>query len=83
MALSHALAQGGHAPQRLETTCTVEFGPKAGGGFEVKSSSLEVRGQVPGIDQAAFQKAAEGAKTGCPISAALKIPMNLKATLQG
>src|SRR3989454_7576772 len=46
MALSHALAQGGHAPRRLETTCTVEFGPKAGGGFEVKSSSLEVRGQV-------------------------------------
>jgi len=83
MALSHALAQGGHAPQRLETTCTVEFGPKAGGGFEVKSSSLEVRGQVPGIDQAAFQKAAEGAKTGCPISAALKIPMSVKATLQG
>src|SRR5207245_9392414 len=83
MALSHALAQGGHAPQRLETTWTVEFGPKAGGGFEVKSSSLEVRGQVPGIDQAAFEKAAEDAKSGCPISAALKIPMKVKATLQG
>ena len=82
MALSHALAQGGHAPKRIETTCTVEFGPKQGGGFEVKSSSLEVRGQVPGIDQAAFQKAAEGAKTGCPISAALKIQMSVKATLQ-
>ena len=76
MALSHALAQGGHAPRRLETACTVEFGPKAGGGFEVK-------GQVPGIDQAAFQKAAEDAKSGCPISAALKIPMKVKATLQG
>jgi len=83
MALSHALAQGGHAPRRLETACTVEFGPKAGGGFEVKSSSLEVKGQVPGIDQAAFQKAAEDAKSGCPISAALKIPMKVKATLQG
>jgi len=31
----------------------------------VKSSSLEVKGQVPGIDQAAFQKAAEDAKNGC------------------
>ena len=82
MALSHALAQGGHAPKRLDTTCTVEFGPKQGGGFEVKSSSLEVRGQVPGIDQAAFQQAAEGAKTGCPISSALKIQMSVKATLQ-
>src|SRR5207249_5630502 len=28
MALSHALAQGGHAPKRLDTTCTIEFGPK-------------------------------------------------------
>ena len=82
MALSNGLAKEGHAPRRLETTCTVEFGPKQGGGFEVKSSSLEVRGQVPGIDQAAFQKAAEGAKNGCPISSALKIPMSVKATLQ-
>ena len=82
MALSHGLAKEGHAPRKLETTCTVEFGPKQGGGFEVKSSSLEVRGQVPGIDQAAFQKAAEAAKNGCPISSALKIPMSVKATLQ-
>lgn len=81
MALSHALAQGGHKPSRLETSCTVEFGPKSGGGFEVKSSALEVKGSVPGIDQAAFQKAAEGAKSGCPVSGALKIPISLKATL--
>jgi osmotically inducible protein OsmC len=83
MALSHGLAQGGHPARRLETSCTVEFGPKAGGGgFEVKSSALEVRGWVPGIDQAAFAAAAEGAKNGCPISSALKIPMSVKATLQ-
>ena len=82
MALSHGLAQAGHAPRKLETTCTIDFGPKAGGGFEVKSSSLEVRGQVAGIDQAAFQKAAEDAKNGCPISSALKIQMSVKATLQ-
>ena len=81
MALSHALAQARNKPTRLETTCTVEFGAKAGGGFEVKSSSLEVKGTVPGIDQAAFTKAAEGAKTGCPISSALKIPMSVKAQL--
>lgn len=81
MALSHGLAKGGHPATRLETSCTVEFGPKQGGGFEVKSSSLEVKGKVPGIDQAAFQKAAEEAKSGCPISAALKIQMSVKATL--
>jgi osmotically inducible protein OsmC len=83
MALSNGLAKEGHPARRLETTCTVEFGPKQGGGFEVKSSALEVRGQVPGIDQAAFEKAAENAKNGCPISGALKIAMSVKATLQG
>ena len=82
MALSNGLSKAGHKPKKLETRCTVEFGPKQGGGFEVKSSSLEVRGQVPGIDQAAFQKAAEAAKNGCPISSALKIQMSVKATLQ-
>jgi osmotically inducible protein OsmC len=82
MALSHALAQGGHPPKKLETSCVVEFGPKAGGGFEVRSSALEVKGWVPGLDAAGFEKAAEGAKTGCPISAALKIPMSVKASLQ-
>src|SRR5207253_1681857 len=65
MALSHALAQGGHAPRRLETGCTVEFGPKAGGGFEVKSSSLEVKGQVPGIDQAADRGPQSSARGAC------------------
>jgi len=83
MALSHGLATGGHPARKLETSCVVEFGPRSGGGFEVKSSALEVKGWVPGIDQAAFAQAAEGAKNGCPISSALKIAMSVKATLQG
>jgi osmotically inducible protein OsmC len=84
MALSHGLAQGGHPATRLETSCVVEFGPKrSGGGFEVRSSALEVKGWVPGLDAAAFAKAAEDAKNGCPISAALRIPMSVKAALQG
>ncbi len=82
MALSNGLAKGGNPPKKVETNCTVEFGPKQGGGFEVKSSALELKGWVPGIDQAAFQKAAEAAKDGCPISGALKIAMSVKATLQ-
>jgi osmotically inducible protein OsmC len=82
MALSHGLATGGHPATRLETTCTVEFGPKKEGGFEVRSSALEVKGWVPGVDDAAFAKAAEAAKSGCPVSAALRIPMTVKAALQ-
>jgi lipoyl-dependent peroxiredoxin len=82
MALSHGLEQGGHAPRRIETSCVVEFGPRREGGFEVRSSTLEVKGWVPGIDQAAFEKAAEDAKNGCPISSALKIRMSVTAALQ-
>jgi lipoyl-dependent peroxiredoxin len=82
MALSHGLAQAGHPAKKLETSCVVEFGPKAGGGFEVRSSALEVKGWVPGLDAAGFEKAAQGAGSGCPISSALKIPMTVKASLQ-
>ena len=44
---------------------------------------LETRGEVPGLDQAGFQKAAEGAKEGCPVSGALKgnVQLELDARL--
>jgi lipoyl-dependent peroxiredoxin len=42
---------------------------------------LTVWGQVPGIDEAAFQEAAEAAKASCPVSKALAaVPINLEAT---
>ena len=82
MALSHGLAQAGNKATKLETSCVVTFGPKQGGGFEIKSSKLTVKGWVPGIDEAKFRAAAETAKTGCPVSGALKIPMSVEATLQ-
>ena len=82
MALSHGLAQGGHPAKKLETSCVVEFGPKAGGGFELRSSASRSRGGCRGSTRAGFEKAAEGAKSGCPISAALKIPMSVKASVQ-
>ena len=70
MALSHALAESGHAPERLDVSATVTLslddGPK------VSSSHITVRGVVPGIDADAFKQAAEGAKDGCPVSGALK-----------
>jgi hypothetical protein len=54
----------------------------AGGAPGGGACELLQQGQVPGVDQAAFTKAAEGAKTGCPISSALKIPMTVKASLE-
>jgi osmotically inducible protein OsmC len=83
MALSAGLGRAGHPPQSLNVSASVTF-DKVGEGFGVKSSVLEVRGRVPGMDQAAFQQAAEGAKDGCPISKALKgnVELSVTATLE-
>jgi osmotically inducible protein OsmC len=67
MALSHGLAQAGNAPEQLEVTATVGFQPGQG----ITGSHLDVRGRVPGIDQAAFEEAAAAAAAGCPVSKAL------------
>src|SRR6059058_5218220 len=56
MALSNGLTKAGKRPQKLEVSATVTFGPKQGGGFAVQESALEVRGTVPGMDAADFQK---------------------------
>jgi osmotically inducible protein OsmC len=82
MALSAGLARGGTPPKKLEVTSKVTF-DKVGADWTVVSSELEVRGEVPALDQAAFAKAAEGAKDGCPISRALKnnVKLSVKATL--
>ena len=79
MALSAGLAKAGTPPQRLEATATVTF-DKIGDSWTVVSSALAVIGTVPGIDQAAFAKAAEDAKDGCPISRALKGNVSLSVT---
>ena len=82
MALSAGLAKNGTPPETLEVTSTVTF-DKVGENWTVVSSQLEVTGAVPGIDEAAFAKAAEGAKDGCPISRALKnnVKLSVRSTL--
>ena len=81
MALSHGLAQDGHAPEELKTSATVTFQPGEG----ITKVALEVAGRVPGIDDQAFQQAAEQAKENCPVSKALAgVPeISLDARLQG
>ena len=71
MALSHALAEGGHAPTRLETEATSTF-DKTDAGFRLTSIRLTIEGEVEGIDDAAFREAADGAKENCPVSKALE-----------
>jgi osmotically inducible protein OsmC len=67
MALSNGLAQAGHPADELKTSATVTFQPGEG----ITKIVLEVAGKVPGMDDGAFQQAAETAKENCPVSKAL------------
>jgi len=70
MALSASLEKAGKPVTRVETTaaCTLEM---VDGAPKITKMELKVQGRVPGLDQAGFQKAAEEAKRGCPVSKAL------------
>jgi lipoyl-dependent peroxiredoxin len=67
MALSNGLGQAGNAPEELKTAATVTFQPGEG----ITKIALQVTGRVPGLDDDAFQQAAQTAKENCPVSKAL------------
>ena len=67
MALSGALANAGTPPTALDTRAEVEFTPGTG----ITGIHLTVVGTVDGISEEQFKDAAEGAKSGCPVSQAL------------
>ena len=67
MALSHALAGDGHAPQAIDTRADVDFQPGEG----ITGILLTVRGQVEGLTNDEFVEFAETAKKTCPVSQAL------------
>ena len=71
MALNAALEKAGTTPERISTTATASF-DIVGGAAKITKVKLETQGKVPGLDQAAFARAAEGAKEGCAVSQALK-----------
>lgn len=78
MAFSNALAQAGHTPEEVNTKADVTFEPGTG----ITGSHLTLNARVPGISEEEFQRIAEDAKTGCPVSAALTgIKITLDATL--
>ncbi len=83
MAFSAGLGRAGTPPTRLEVSATVTF-DKAEAGWRVASSTLTVRGVVPGITAERFRELAEAAKDGCPISQALKgnVELSVEATLE-
>lgn len=83
MAFSHALAQAGTPAERLTVDATAAF-EQVEGGFKVTTMDLNVRGKVPGVDQAGFENVARQAEQSCPISNALRnnVPIRLQARLE-
>ena len=71
MALSGELTNAGGTVNSLVTEAEVKLGPDPAGGLRIFGIKLTVRGQVDGLDNDGFVKAAEVAKVGCPVSKAL------------
>jgi lipoyl-dependent peroxiredoxin len=81
MALSNEIGQAGGTPVSLEVSADVTLGQKDGAPT-ITTIVLTVRGEVDGLDADGFQKAAQAAKVGCPVSRALSgVDITLDAAL--
>jgi osmotically inducible protein OsmC len=82
MALSAALADAGTPVDYVRTEAVVTL-RMLDDGPSITRIELRTVGSVPGIDEEAFKAAAEGAKSGCPVSKALSgVPeITLEASL--
>ncbi len=69
--LSVTLEEEGHPPEELHVRAAVNLDTDD---LVITSIELTLEGTVPGMEQDAFQDAAEEAKAGCPVSKALAGP---------
>lgn len=82
MQLSALIAEAGGTPQSLEVKADVSLGPD-NPGFKLTGIKLTVRGEVDGLDDEGFAKAAQSAKETCPVSKALTgVEITLDAALE-
>lgn len=81
MALSKELGDAGMTAESIDTKAQVTL-EKVEGGFEISTVHLTLRAKIPGADRAAFEKAVEAAKTGCPVSKVLKATITLEGILE-
>ncbi len=80
MALAFALEKAGHSAEELATEAAVSL-VKDGDGFRIDRSALTLKAKVPGIERAAFEAIALGAKAGCPVSKLFNTEIVLEWTL--
>lgn len=77
MALAGALKKKGHQPESVEALAVCTLESLAGGGWKITKMQLNVRGQVPGIDQETFEQIALEADEGCPVSNLLRCGLEI------
>ncbi|WP_018612391.1 OsmC family protein [Segetibacter koreensis] len=77
MKLSFVLGAAGYTPDRIETNCIITLENGA-----ITTSHLQVTATVPGITKEDFDKAAQEAKTDCPVSKAFNLEISLEANLE-
>ena len=82
MALSAQLGNDGKTAEKIETEAAVTL-LKTDAGFTITAVHLKVRGKVAGMAPPEFQKYAEAAKTGCPVSRVLKADITMETKLEG
>jgi lipoyl-dependent peroxiredoxin len=81
MSLSNEVGTRGGTPRTLDVEANVTLGPDPDGGFRLTGITLNVSGDVDGLDADGFEAAAEAAKVGCPVSKALAgVDITLKLT---
>jgi lipoyl-dependent peroxiredoxin len=80
MALSKELGETGMTAESIDTQAEVTL-DKADGGFSITAVHLTLKARIPGADRAAFEKAVETAKNGCPVSKVLNAEITLEAVL--
>ena len=82
MSLSGQLTAAKLTAERIATTATVTV-EKLDSGFAITRVHLAVEARIPGVDQATFQRLADAAKTGCPVSKVLNAQITMDAKLVG
>ncbi len=75
MAFSNELSTRGHAPTRVEAEATSTFEDG-----KVTVVVLDVRAEVPDLDEAGFDEALGAAEQSCPVSNALRGNVDIQVT---
>jgi osmotically inducible protein OsmC len=80
MALSLILGESNLTAELMETSAEVTL-QQVEGGYAITAVHLTLKAKIPGADQATFEKLANKAKAGCPVSKLLKADITLDTSL--